>query len=228
MLDQKEIKQILKKENPLVLEIGSHIGIDTLKFLSEFKDITIYCFEPDPRCAAVFREIVKDKRCALVEAAVSNVDGTTLLHLSGGWPPGYRDQSDWVYGRGDWNASSSIKNAVSHSSMYPWLSFDRTIEVRTLKLDTWIKENNIGMIDFVWADVQGAEKELIEGAANTLQAVYYFFTEYGEKSPYPNALTRTETIDLLNQFDFEIIPRYSDIGQIGNLLFRNRKLTRPL
>ncbi|MEW6585448.1 MAG: FkbM family methyltransferase [Nitrospirota bacterium] len=228
MLDQKGIKNILKKEDPLILEIGSHIGLDTLKFLNEFKDITIYCFEPDPRCIAVFKEIVKDPRCTLIEAAVSNADGTALLHLSGGWPPGYRDQMDWIYGRGDWNASSSIKTAVSNSSMYPWLSFEKTIEVRTLKLDTWIKKNNIGTVDFVWADVQGAERELIEGAVNTLVVVNYFFTEYGEQSPYPDALTRTETTDLLSLHNFEIMPRYSDNGPIGNLLFRNRKLTSQL
>jgi len=44
MLDQKQIKQILQKENPLVLEIGSLIGLDTLKFLDDFKDITLYFF----------------------------------------------------------------------------------------------------------------------------------------------------------------------------------------
>ena len=227
MLDQKGIKRILRKDNPFVLEIGSHIGLDTLKFLNEFKDITIYCFEPDPRCIAVFKEIVKDPRCTLIEAAVSNADGIVVLHLSGGWPPGYKDQMDWIYGRGDWNASSSIKKSVSNSSMYPWLSFEKRIEVRTLKLDTWIKENNIGSVDFVWADVQGAEKELIEGAVNALTVVKYFFTEYGEKSPYPDAMTRKETIDVLSQHDFEIMPQYSDEGAVGNLLFRNKSLISP-
>ncbi len=86
-LDQKEIKKLLQKENPLVLEIGSHIGLDTLRFLGEFRDITIYSFEPDPRCVALFKEVVKDQRCTLIEAAVTNIDGKGLLHLSGGWPP---------------------------------------------------------------------------------------------------------------------------------------------
>jgi 2-O-methyltransferase len=224
MITHKEIKQLLQKDNPLVLEIGSHIGLDTLKFLDEFKDITIYCFEPDPRCISIFKEIVKDQRCTLIEAAVSNADGNTLLYLSGGWPPGYKDQGDWIYGKGNWNASSSIKESVSHSSQYPWLTFDKTIDVKTIKLDTWIKENNINTIDFIWADTQGAEREMIEGAVNSLKIVKYFFTEYGETSPYPAAMTRDKTIDLLNQHDFEIIPKYSDDGEQGNLLFRNKYL----
>ena len=69
----KEIKKLLQKEDPIVLEIGSHIGLDTLRFLEEFQGITIYCFEPDPRCIAFFREVVKDPRSMLIEAAVANV-----------------------------------------------------------------------------------------------------------------------------------------------------------
>jgi 2-O-methyltransferase len=228
MLDQKQIKQILQKENPLVLEIGSHIGLDTLKFLDAFKDIMLYCFEPDPRCISMFKQIIKDPRCTLIEAAASNTDGKTMLHLSGGWPPGYKNQLDWIYGRGDWNASSSITKSVSHPEMYPWLSFEKTIEVRCLKLDTWVRENNINSIDFIWADVQGAERELVEGAKKTLEIVKYFFTEYGEKSAYPEALTREETIALLKQYDFELLPEYSDFSAVGNLLFRNSKFNNQL
>jgi FkbM family methyltransferase len=224
-LNQKEIKTLLQKENPLVLEIGSHIGLDTLRFLEEFKNITIYSFEPDPRCIALFKEVVKDQRCTLIEAAVTNTDGKALLHLSGGWPPGFKGEWDSIYGRGDWNASSSIKNSISNSAAYPWLSFDRIVEVKTVKLDTWIKENNINAVDFIWSDVQGAEREMIEGSLDTLKIVKYLFTEYGETSPYPEALTRDETIELLGQNDFEIVPEYSDEDERGNLLFRNKSLT---
>ena len=224
-LNQKEIKKLLQKENPLVLEIGSHIGLDTLRFLEEFKDITIYSFEPDPRCITFFKEVVKNRRCTLVEAAVANVDGKALLHLSGGWPSGFKGEWDSIYGRGDWNASSSIKNSVSNSGEYPWLSFDRTIEVKTVRLDTWTKENDITAVDFIWADVQGAEREMIEGAVNTLKTVKYLFTEYGETSPYPEALTRDETIKLLGQNDFEIVSEYSNEDRKGNLLFKNKRLT---
>jgi FkbM family methyltransferase len=222
MLDQKVIRKILQKENPIILEIGSHIGLDTLKFLNEFTDITIYCFEPDPRCILVFKQIINDQRCILIEAAVSNVDGKGYLHLSGGWPHMYKDPTDWIYGSGNWNASSTIKKPISHSSRYPWLIFDKKVEVTTIKLDTWIKYNNINSIDFVWADVQGAEKELIEGAIETLKIIKYLYTEYGEVSPYPEAMTREETIELLERYKFEIVPEYSDQGKIGNLLFKNK------
>ena len=211
------IKKRLQKENPLILEIGSHVGGDTINFLGAFRDAKIYCFEPDPRCIEKFKRNVHDKRCALIEVAVSNTDGTTLLNLSGGRLP------EMPAGE-EWDASSSIKKSVSHCLQYPWLTFNSSVEVKTIKLDTWVKENNINYIDFIWADVQGAERDLIEGAVHTLQITQYLQTEYGEISSYPEAMPRDETIALLRRHDFEIIPELSDTGEHGNLMFRNKTL----
>jgi len=240
-IDQKQIKQLLQKESPIILEIGAHKGEDTSKFLREFKHIKIFCFEPDPRCIAEFKKMIKDDRCTLIEAAVSNEDGKTVLNLSGGWPvrvpkllKALGVKRCWTFIvlayrriRGvhkEWTGSSSIKTSLSYSRDWPWLTFDKTVVVRTMRLDTWAKENDIGQIDFVWADVQGAERELFGGGANTLRNVKYLYTEFGAKSCYPDALTREETIQLLEQHGFEVIPERSDMKRGGNLLFVNRDL----
>ena len=211
------IKRLLEKENPLILEIGSHIGSDTKLILNSFRDITIYCFEPDPRCITKFKSNIKDNRCALIEVAVSNTNGTILLNLSGGVNP------DMPITEG-WDASSSIKKAVSHGLDYPWLTFDLSIEVKTIKLDTWVIENNIKSLDFIWSDIQGAERDMIEGAINTLKITKYLYMEYGEISTYPEAMTRDETITVMERHNFEIIPELSDTGKTGNLLFKNSYL----
>jgi FkbM family methyltransferase len=213
----KAIKQLLQKENPLILEIGSHVGGDTKLFLQTFKDVVIYCFEPDPRCIAQFKNNIKDSRCVLIEMALSNIDGKTLLNLSGGCNPE-------MPRKGEWDASSSIKKAVSHSQAYPWLTFESSIEVRTIKLDTWVTQNNIQYIDFIWSDIQGAERDLIEGAINALKITKYLFMEYGEISPYPEAMTRDQTISVMKRHNFEIIQELSDTSERGNVLFKNNKL----
>src|SRR3989338_4721073 len=87
-LNQKEIKGLLQKEDPLVLELGAHKGFDTKRFLEEFTNIKIYCFEPDPRCISAFKNLIRDPRCELIERAVSNKDGKTILNVSGGYFPG--------------------------------------------------------------------------------------------------------------------------------------------
>lgn len=238
-IDQKGIKKLLQKENPIILEVGAHKGEDTLQFLKEFKNLRIYCFEPDPRCIAEFKTMVKDDRCMLVEAAVSNKDGETLLNLSGGWPVKVPKPIKFLGAKRYWTflilayrrmigtqrestGQSSIKRSLSHSKKYTWLTFDKTVMVKTVRLDTWVRENDVDLIDFVWVDVQGAERDVIEGAVNTLKIVKYFYTEYGETSCYPDALTREDTIELLRRHKFELIPEYSDKKTVGNALFINR------
>ena len=41
-------KELLKKENPVIFEIGANDGTDTVNFFKEFKNPTLHCFEPDP------------------------------------------------------------------------------------------------------------------------------------------------------------------------------------
>jgi len=50
----REIKYLVGKPNPVILEIGANIGQTTLDFLKEIPESTIYCFEPDPRAIATF------------------------------------------------------------------------------------------------------------------------------------------------------------------------------
>lgn len=229
---------MLQKEDPVVLEIGANDGRDTEQFLREFKDIRIYCFEPDPRNLAILRKYIKDNRCVVVGAALSNKDGEAILHMSTGWP---RQVPKWVQVLGlskaytslrgkEWTASSSILEPVPCSQDDPWLTFGRDASVKAVKLDTWVREENISHVDFIWMDVQGAERLVIEGAIDTLKTTNFVFTEFGETSTYSQAMTREETIEIMKQHGFELIPEYSAATTAirGNLLFKNKVLGKSL
>jgi len=238
-LNKKTIKQLLQKEDPVVLELGACDGWDTKRFLREFRDIRIYCFEPDPRNLAILQKSIKDDRCVVVEAAVSNKDGEAILHMSTGWP---RPLPRWLQFPGlskahtslrkkEWTASSSIVESVPHSEDLPWLTFDRVAGVKAVKLDTWVREENIVHVDFIWMDVQGAERGVIEGAADTLKMTNFVFTEFGETSTYPEAMTGEETIEIMKEHGFDLVPEYSAAitAKRGNLLFRNKAFkAKPL
>ena len=233
ILDQMAIKEILQKDDPLVLELGAHTGIDTRLFLDKFSNIRIYCFEPDPRCAKAFKKFINDKRCTLVEAAVSSKDDSAMLNMSSGWPPHMVPRPFRILGlsklyvlmtRKEWNFSSSIKSAISHSADHPWLIFSKRVKVKTMRLDSWISKIGISAIDFIWSDIQGAERDMLEGAAETLKICKYFYTEYGEVSSYPEALTREQTIGFFKRNDYALVTEYSSKEKVGNLLFKNMKL----
>ena len=76
--------------------------------------------------------------------------------------------------------------------------------------------NKIEHIDLLWTDVEGAEKRMIEGAKETLSFTDYILLEYGLTDMFPEAMSRQETIDLMESYNSRLNADYSDI----DLLFK--------
>jgi hypothetical protein len=72
-------------------------------------------------------------------------------------------------------------------------------------------------VDFIWADVQGAESDLIEGASRLLASTRYFYTEYSNSEWYEGQVTLPGLVQMLP--DFDLLRRYQ-----MDVLFRNRTL----
>lgn len=171
-----EIRDLVAKPDALVLEVGANDGTESDRFLEIFPKGRLYAFEPDPRAAARWRENVTDARATLIETAIGSETGTITFH-----------QSDGSVKNGPatgWDLSGSIKSPKHHLKRHPKITFKNTIDVQIQALDDWATNNNIGVIDFLWADVQGAERDLIRGAAETLKRTRYFYTEYDNREMY--------------------------------------------
>jgi 2-O-methyltransferase len=167
----------VKRDDPLVLEIGCNDGSDTLEFLAEFPDLVIHCFECDPRPIRAFRSRVSDARCQLHEVALSDRAGFATLRMSGGTCEGVPKE--------DWDLSSSLLEPTGHRSVHPWITFERTCEVETARLDDWAdRVISDEVIDFTWMDVQGAEHLVIAGGALTFARTRFCYFEYSESELY--------------------------------------------
>lgn len=61
----------------IVVDIGSNIGISALYFLTRNAQAKVYCYEPDPKNTARFKENLRgfDERCELNCQAVADVGG---------------------------------------------------------------------------------------------------------------------------------------------------------
>jgi FkbM family methyltransferase len=210
LMKKQTVRKLLQKNNPVVLEIGTSTGEDSLGFLREFSDIQLYCFEPDPRCLEVHKSQVKDPRCKLYEIAISDVDGEAEFYQSSGSYEGFNEYSEWLQ-------SSSLKTPKNHLEVHPWCKFENKVIVPTRKLDSWFEENPIDEIDLIWADVQGAEENLIRGAFKTLSHTKYFYTEYEDDELYEGQITLEQIKALL--------PHFKAIGYFGNnVLFKNTEM----
>jgi len=202
--------KLLQKNNPVILEIGACTGEDSLAFLREFSDIQLHCFEPDPRSVKIHRNTVKDPRCHLHQIAISDVDGEAEFYQSTG--------SDETGECSEWLQSSSLKTPKNHLEVYPWCKFkENTVKVPTRSLDSWFAEQDIDQIDLIWADVQGAEENLIKGALKTLSHTKYFYTEYEDGEFYEGQITLEQIKTLL--------PKFKAIGYFyNNVLFKNTEI----
>jgi FkbM family methyltransferase len=162
---------------PLILECGANDGSETLKFLRRWPDAKIFCFEPEPRAIEQWRSNVKDTRAELFEFALGKSDGSAEFYRSSGTCP-------FMGHEGDWNKSGSIREPLAHKEIWPWVKFDEQIEVSVRSLDSWAEEKQLGIVDFMWADVQGAEEDLIKGGMKTLSKTRYFYTEFYDIEVY--------------------------------------------
>ena len=175
---------ILGTTAPVILDIGANDGETTNEFLAEFPAARVYAFEPDPRAIAKFKRNVTSSRATLYETAIGATDGTAEFWVSSGTPPGDIDAK--LYPEG-WDQSGSLRAPKNHAKFWPWVKFESKISVPVTRLDTWTIMDfpEVGTpIDLIWADVQGAEGDLIKGGKLTLQCTRFLFIEYSDSEWY--------------------------------------------
>ena len=209
----KFIKETFNTES-IFFEIGSHFGMDTIKLLETSSKV--HCFEPDERNIKIFRE--KNIPVFLNEFAISDKDGDNDFFLSSGsvYDSVHGPTVDDEFNKHDWSASSSLKKPKNHLSVTPWVKFENTIKVKTQRIDSYCKENEISHIDLVWMDVQGAEMDVISGMGDFIKKVHYVFTEYSNSELYENQPTKDQILNILGE-EWEIIHDYGD-----DILLRNK------
>jgi len=209
-LDVAELPALLGRDDPVILDIGCNDGYHTLRFLELFRHARVYAFEPDPRAQERFRHNVRDERAKLFELAISAVDGEVDFHMSDGHPSAsWREQLP-----GGWDLSGSIRTPKAHRQLHPWCTFDQQVKVRTRRLDSWCAEEGIGAIDLIWADVQGAEVDLIDGGRSALARTRWLYTEYSDRELYEGQITLAKMLALLP--DFRVVKRFPN-----DVLLRN-------
>jgi len=209
-LSAAEIRQLVGKDDPIIVEVGANCGQTTVELLKAMPGATIFAFEPEPRAIAKFRDAIASPNVHLYECAIGAVNGTISFHQSSGAEhlEGYRK---------GWDQSGSIRRPHSHLKVWPWVKFEKQITVPIMTLDDWSKQNQITHADFIWADVQGAESDLVEGAARFLKSSRYFYTEYSNDEWYEGQITLADLWKKLP--DFDLVSRYA-----MDALFKNKRI----
>ena len=217
---------ISKSINPLVFEFGAFDGQDTNNLLNVLKEskeeFTFHTFEP-----------IYDY-CKLIESNCKAHKENFVLHQIA---IGAVDKQEEVFyrsfgsqNRSAYPASSSLKKPTQIKFDF-WrdIQFSESV-CQVITFDTFIKENNLEnrIIDFVWADIQGAEIDLIKGGEKTFENVKYAFLELMNYEVYEGCMSSQEELfHLLPQFElvdvfYEVMPNGS--SEPFNVLIKNKNI----
>ena len=138
------------KSVPLtILDIGSRDCLEAIEFSKHFINSKVYSFEPNPDAIKIARKNSKEyKNHTLIEKAVSDKNGYIKFY------PINPELTETTHKDGNIGASSMFKA----SGKYPIEKYvQKEIEVESITIEQFCKDNNINKIDFVWMDLQGAE-----------------------------------------------------------------------
>jgi len=217
-LSKQAISGLIQNETPIILEIGMYDGEDAREMAQTMPRSIIYGFECDPRSIALYKSFENPENIVLNEVAIGSKNGLVDLFMSDSdTRRHYTDQDSW-------SASSSLRQPKTHLDLFPDVDFKKTIKVECMTLDKWYEKTLLGKtIDFVWADINGAEYDMILGGQKTLNSfTKYLYVEFSDKELYTGQPKKDDMLKLLPNFD--VIGIYNFRGNFGNILLKNKTL----
>jgi len=204
-ISKQDLRQYLPP-NPVIVEAGVCDGSDTEEFATIFPEARIHGFECLPHYfEQSFRRLSKYSNVALYPFALSDALGPVNFHVS--------------TLNGDYSASGSILAPRLHREVHPEIKFDNVISVEAITLDEWASRFNIGHVDFLWLDLQGAELKALHGAETLLRNVKAIFTEVSLIETYNDVPLYDEVKSFLSDRGFRIAKEYLPYKDMGNVFF---------
>lgn len=129
------------KENETVFDIGAWIGDTAYVFSQRMRGTgRIYAFEPMPQNFEMLSENAEKIPNLIINNIALGKENGVIKFSFGGDNSGASRQND-----------------------------NGTFEVKVTTVDCYVRENNIDRVDFIKADIEGAECDMLLGAADTIR-----------------------------------------------------------
>jgi FkbM family methyltransferase len=137
------ISECAVENGDIVVEIGSNVGEFTLMAAENARKV--FSFEPDPNCNFCIKENTRNLgHVEIIDFAASNKNGNDVFYVSS-------EDAD----------SSLIQPKV----------YSKKIEIKSVRLDSWVEEKGLSVIDFLKVEAEGAEIEVLEGLGEKIDIV---------------------------------------------------------
>ena len=175
------------------IDVGACIG-ETIDYFSDYD--LIYAIEPSPEEFTILKEKYKnDKRIIPIQCAISDKDGEELFNCY---------ENGRFSSLLDFNKKGEFYNFCEKNVE----SFDNLkdrVKVNTFRLDTLIDKYNIDHIDYLKIDTQGTDLKVVQSLGKYLEKVDTIQMEVQLKELYQGSSPKEETIEYMNQNNFQLI-----------------------
>jgi len=219
-MNKNLIKELIKRNDPVFLEIGAGDGTDSREFIKLFNETNFeyFLFEPDQRNISTIINTIHDGRVVLYEGIVGDRTGIVDFYQSTKSPS---TGEELIF-------SSSMREPteVLYRTWPQFVGGFAKTTVKSTKLDDFVESMGIERADFVWLDCQGCEDMVIYGGRNTFDnKVKYLYTEYSDRKIYKDEPTLNNIMSMLPNYKIiETYPAPKSNGLDGDVLLRNMKV----
>lgn len=200
-----------------LIQVGAHAGDDRLIQVCRRHGHRLILFEPIPKWADILRQKAEGApTIEVVAAAVSNYDGTARFRIAA---------------HDDCSSLQEFAPDAGQTWVHPYHPYRRfetveEIEVPVTRLDTFLNQRGIGLVNRLEIDAQGEDLRVVESLGERLASVDEIQIEVNIHSAplYRNACTlaQAEAFMAAHHFRRHVAWRQS-INREMNVVFRNRR-----
>jgi FkbM family methyltransferase len=194
-------------DRPVIVEAGSHNGVDTANLARAWPRGKVFGFEPVPALQLQ------------VEHQIKGLANAICFPLALGARPG---QAELFISSGVSDGSSSLLRPTGHLEEHPGVLFREKISVPVVTLDSWAQSEGIAGVDFLWLDLQGGELAALQGAARILPTVRVIYSEVSLKPMYEGAPLYPEFRASMESWGFRVAREELSSADMGNVVFVRR------
>lgn len=188
--------------NPIIVEVGAYEGKGTAGLSSSFPYGKIFAFEPNPSAYAKLQEKIQSlKNVSAVNLAVSTSNGIVKMYM-------------------DMEGNDSQYSLLPLSKPPERILYkDAEIEVPSITLEEWCKQNSISHIEFLRLDAGGFEFQILRSSPEILKTVLVIVTKTYFHKPRKSISSYYILKRFLETNGFELLAHWYQEGQEGEATF---------
>lgn len=191
-----------------ICHVGAHTAKESHRYINLFGNIPILFLEANPQQEEYIKNNIKDyKSIDYKIVAAGETFSTSKFYLNTSTE----------------GQSSSLLKPLEHLKLYPFATFNKTIEVNVEPLDFIL---GYFSPNFLNIDVQGYELNVLKGANEKLKKVKYIIVEVNKTELYEGCAMVDEIDEYLKKNNFERVELewYGNTEPWGDAFYINKSM----